>query len=76
VVTLGSGGMVVAAPEQRPVELDAMPVKAVSTHGAGDCFLGTFASRLADGDAVIDACRFANKAAGIFVSTALTKSES
>jgi ribokinase len=75
VVTLGSGGMVVAAPKQTPVELDAVPVKAVSTHGAGDCFLGTLASRLADGDAVIDACRFANEAAGIFVSTAVTKPE-
>jgi ribokinase len=67
--------MVVAAPKQTPVELDAVPVKAVSTHGAGDCFLGTLASRLADGDAVIDACRFANEAAGIFVSTAVTKPE-
>jgi ribokinase len=75
VVTLGSGGLVVAAPGQAPVELEAMPVNVVSTHGAGDCFLGALASRLADGDAVIDACRFANEAAGIFVSTALTKSE-
>jgi bifunctional ADP-heptose synthase (sugar kinase/adenylyltransferase) len=45
------------------------------THGAGDCFVGALASRLADGDAVIDACRFANKAAGIFVSTAPKESE-
>jgi ribokinase len=52
-----------------------MPVNVVSTHGAGDCFLGALASRLADGDAVVDACRFANGVAGIFVSTAATKSE-
>jgi ribokinase len=70
VVTLGSGGLVVAAPEQAPVELEAMAVKVVSTHGAGDCFVGTLASRLANGDAVIEACRFANSVAGIFVSTA------
>jgi len=71
VVTLGSGGLVVAAPEQAPVELEAMPVNVVSTHGAGDCFLGALASRLAGGVSVIDACRFANKAAGMFVSTAV-----
>jgi ribokinase len=75
VVTLGSGGLVVAGPGQAPVELEAMPVKVVSTHGAGDCFLGALASRLANGDAVVDACRFANRVAGIFVSTAATKSE-
>jgi ribokinase len=75
VVTLGSGGLVVAAPGQVPVELEAMSVSAVSTHGAGDCFLGALASRLADGASVVDACRFANRVAGIFVSTAATTSE-
>ena len=68
VVTLGSGGLVVIAEDQVPVEIEARPVTVVSSHGAGDCFLGAFASRLAAGDAVPEACRFANEVAGAFVS--------
>ena len=69
IVTLGGGGLVVAARGQPPVEIDALPVTVVSTHGAGDCFAGALAARLAAGDDIVAASRFANAAAGRFVST-------
>jgi ribokinase len=68
IVTLGSGGLVVAAPGEAPCEIAALPVAVVSTHGAGDCFVGALASRLAQGDGMIAACRVANAAAGNFVA--------
>jgi ribokinase len=70
IVTLGGEGLVIAAAGQAPVEMAARPVTVVSTHGAGDCFVGALAARMATRDTVIEACRFANEAAGTFVSTA------
>lgn len=40
-------------------------VKAVDTTGAGDCFVGSLSARLAAGDALADAMRYANVAASI-----------
>ena len=68
IVTLGGGGLVVASPGKAPVEIEALPVSVVSTHGAGDCFVGALAARLAAGDAMAAACGYANTAAGKFVS--------
>ena len=42
-------------------------VKAVDTTGAGDCFVGALAARLAQGVAVREALEYANKAASICV---------
>lgn len=67
IVTLGGGGLVVAVPGKAPIEIDALPVSVVSTHGAGDCFAGALAARLAAGADVLAACRFANAKAGAFV---------
>jgi len=68
IVTLGAGGLVVAERGAVPSAIDALPVKPVSTHGAGDCFVGALAFRLAKGDALLAACRFANVIAGHFVA--------
>lgn len=68
IITLGGAGLVMAAPGRDPVEIDALPVAVISTHGAGDCFVGALASRLAAGDAALEACHFANRAAADFVS--------
>ena len=48
--------------------LPSHKVKLVSSHGAGDCFCGALAARLAAGDGLQDACRFANAAAALLVS--------
>ena len=68
IVTLGAGGLVLAEPGAAPYEISALPVTVVSTHGAGDCFTGALACRLAQGAGMREACGFANTQAGAFVS--------
>ena len=68
VVTLGGGGLVLAAHGREPVEIEAVPVTVASTHGAGDCFVGALAARLATGADLLAACRHANARASEFVA--------
>jgi ribokinase len=68
IITLGAEGLVLAEPGAAPREIAALPVTAVSSHGAGDCFIGALAFRLAKGDGMVAACRFGNAMAGRFVS--------
>ena len=67
VVTLGGNGLVCAF-AGAVTEIEALPVKVTSTHGAGDCFVGVLAACLATGMTVVDACRTANERAAAFVS--------
>ena len=69
VVTAGGDGVAMAGAATDPVALPALPITVVSTHGAGDMFVGTFAARLARGDAPETALRAANAAAARLVST-------
>jgi ribokinase len=68
VVTLGGEGLVAQAAGEPPRWIAAKPVKPVSTHGAGDCFVGTLAAGLAKGDELYEAARLANLAAADFVA--------
>jgi ribokinase len=68
IVTLGAGGLLLAEAGRPPQAIDAVPVAVVSTHGAGDCFVGAVAARLAAGASVVEASRFANAAAAAFVA--------
>ncbi len=68
ILTLGGEGLVVAESNGAVTEIEPVPVKVSSTHGAGDCFVGTLAAQLAAGLNLVDACRDANKAAAAFVS--------
>jgi ribokinase len=68
IITLGGEGLVVKEKSNPPTEIDALPVKVVSTHGAGDCFVGVLAACLANGQSLIEASRTANKEAAAFVS--------
>ena len=69
VVTLGGQGLVVSSGVgDVGVEIEAQPVKVKSSHGAGDCFVGTLAERLSKGVSLVDACRAANLRAAEFVS--------
>lgn len=68
VVTLGGNGLIAAVRDGRRFAIPALPVKLLSSHGAGDCFCGALAARLAKGDGLEAACRFAAAAAGLFVS--------
>ena len=68
IVTLGGDGLVLLQPGAEPVSLPALPVSVISSHGAGDCFCGALAARLALGHTLAEACDFARTAAGLFVS--------
>ena len=48
--------------------LQALPVNMLSSHGAGDCFCGALAARLAHDDDLVSACDYARTAAGLYVA--------
>lgn len=68
VLTRGGEGLVLMTRHGVRVDVPALPVKVISTHGAGDCFCGVLAARLSMGDEIEFACRFASSAAARFVS--------
>ncbi len=68
VATLGGAGLVLVQPGGGVTMIDAEEVDVVSTHGAGDCFVGTLAAKLAAGRDLLAACRAANSAAARFVA--------
>ncbi|MDK7742151.1 ribokinase [Helcobacillus massiliensis] len=59
VLTLGADGAVVMEHGSDSVSIPAVTVTAVDTTGAGDAFIGALALKLADGDPLVDAARFA-----------------
>jgi ribokinase len=70
VVTLGADGAVVIdvsppAGGERVVSIPATPVDAVDTTGSGDAFTGALAHRLAAGDSLVEAARFAARAGAL-----------
>ena len=67
VVTAGGAG-VAACIAGRKVCTAAVPVVVVSTHGAGDKFVGVFAATIAGGGTPEEAIYQANKAAAAHVS--------
>lgn len=72
VVTAGGDGVAFAGPSGAG-SVPAVPVRLVSTHGAGDCFVGTLAAGLSGGADLPAALQAANAAAGRLVS--LTQQE-
>ena len=72
VATLGSEGCMIqsALPEPRgfPKIVEAFPVEAVDTVGAGDAFNGALAAALSEGLSLIEAATRANAAAAIAVT--------
>ena len=69
VVTLGGDGLVYAGADEAPFALPAIPVKLVSTHGAGDEFIGVLAAGLVRGKSMRAALESANAAAARLVAT-------
>ncbi|WP_454630492.1 ribokinase [Bradyrhizobium cenepequi] len=65
-VTLGKRGAL-ALVGGEPLMVPGREVKAIDTTGAGDCFVGALASRLARGSSLRDALGYANAAASICV---------
>ena len=64
VLKLGRDGSLVSDGDRR-TPISAFPVDAVDATGAGDCFDGSFLARLAAGDDVFSAARWASAAAAL-----------
>ncbi|RGC69204.1 Ribokinase [Micromonospora sp. MW-13] len=67
VVTLGAQGALVVEPDGQATHVPALPVQAMDTTGAGDCFCGALATALVarPGETVIEAARWAVVAAAL-----------
>lgn len=68
VLTLGGDGVAYADPQGPVTHAPARPVKVVSTHGAGDTFVGAFAAARLRGDALAAAISAGQAAAAALVS--------
>ncbi len=66
VLKMGEQGVLVSDGEQQQ-RIAPIRVKAVDATGAGDCFAGNLLARLALGDELIQAARYANAAAALSV---------
>ena len=69
VVTAGGDGVAGMRRGEDPVVLPALPVTLVSTHGAGDAFVGALVTAHAAGHSFAECLRSANAAAAAHVST-------
>jgi ribokinase len=69
VVTAGGEGVAGCQKGEQPITLEALPVELVSTHGAGDVFVGTLVSAIASGQAFGASLKVANEAAAAHVSS-------
>jgi ribokinase len=68
IVTLGGDGLVVHQADQQEQQA-ARRIKVVSSHGAGDAFIGALAAAWAGGATLPEAAAFGQAAAGLHVST-------
>lgn len=69
IITLGADGLVLHQ-TGKTIHHPGHHVEVVSTHGAGDAFLGALAAAHASGRSIADAARFGQAAAAAHVSTA------
>jgi len=68
IVTAGEHGLALCEAGGAAFSLAAIPVELVSTHGAGDCFVGVLSQALLAGLSLSDAAAKANQAAAEHVS--------
>ena len=69
ITTLGSKGChLYDAKKKESIFIPAFEVKAVDTVGAGDCFNGVLASKLSQGESIINSIKYAMAAASIAVT--------
>lgn len=69
IVTAGSKGLAAVSPDSEAFLLPAEKVQAVSSHGAGDAFIGALCAALVQGGSLPAAARAASHAAALHVST-------
>lgn len=68
IITLGAEGFIGTDADGRTFGSAGHRVEPVSTHGAGDAFVGALAARLARGEVVADGSSFAQAAAALHVA--------
>ncbi len=73
IVTLGGEGLVYRERGRPARHFGGLPVSVVSTHGAGDAFVGALAARVAAGSDMEGALAYAQAAAALFVATPLAE---
>lgn len=69
IVTAGSKGLAGVTADDEAFSVPAEKVEAVSSHGAGDAFIGALCATLVRGHSLRDACQTASHAAAIHVSS-------
>ncbi|MFZ8959662.1 MAG: PfkB family carbohydrate kinase, partial [Paracoccaceae bacterium] len=69
IITLGADGYIAQAPDGTRFGAKAHRVPVISTHGAGDAFVGALAAEIARGTDLAEAAAFAQGAAALHVST-------
>lgn len=69
VVTCGGDGLAARSADGEAFTLPAEPATVVSTHGAGDAFVGAFAARSLGGASFREGCRAASQAAAAQVAS-------
>lgn len=67
ITTLGSKGCLIVENDE-VIEIPAFKVEAIDTVGAGDCFNGVLASKLCQGETLLNAVKYATAAASIAVT--------
>lgn len=73
IVTAGGDGVAMRGAAIPATTLPAIPITVVSTHGAGDMFVGTFAACVFRGETLPEALRIANEAAANLVAAPETE---
>lgn len=73
IVTLGADGLVFRTGDAEPQAMKARRVEVISSHGAGDAFVGAFAARLAAGVTLENALAYASAAAALHVATSVNE---
>ncbi len=68
IVTAGSLGLAAWTATDETFSLPAEKIEVVSSHGAGDCFIGVLAAELSKGAALIPVCKAASVAAAEHVA--------
>jgi ribokinase len=67
--TRGGDGLSLLLPNKASEFLPAFKVPVISSHGAGDCFVGALAARLCASDTIENAALYASAAAALHVSS-------
>jgi len=71
VITLGPEGLVVVDGNHQPRHMRAPAVETISSHGAGDAFVGALCSQLAKSQPLYDSLTYASIAGALHVSTSV-----